>query len=278
MNKPDYLVVPSCSGLLDCFNTKTTKYYSHDSLCCLQGETDTLLLLGLFSYIYLTDYTTEDIPHTIKMAEFKRYIGYTNGGKSKDLKAAILQLQTGSYLWENETKERVMEVTFNTTGTFLTIKSNYFTSTIKHMYSCSGYRDKWGRRLGKGHSTYSSLVHSNILTERNLGAVELTIELVKLIERRGPLSETGYAHISTMALVDRCPNLSKQVQAAKANKEKYRIFRNALNKSMELLRVKTSIFEAFENLQFSIPDKVVISSDCKINIKYSRRILNGKDF
>lgn len=266
----DRLIIPSCSGVLDCFNTKITNY-KNESICCLQGKANHLLLMALFSFIYqINDWRKSTCTYTFKMADFKRYIGYTGGGKSKDLHEELLQLQQVGYIWNNDIFPEVIKVSFNSTRTFVTIQSTYFTNLIQHMDSISGMRNKWGKKISKGQSTYSSLIYSTILKERNIPAVELTIELVKLIERRGPLSEGQTAHISTMALVDRCSTLSRQVQSA-AVKEQNRILKSSLFKSMDLMKSKTSIFEVFEGLEFLLPDKITISKETKINIKYKER-------
>ena len=57
-------------------------------MCCIQGDCDNLLLLALFSffYTYISRNNLEPFCHyTFKMSEFKRYIGYVGGSKSKDL-------------------------------------------------------------------------------------------------------------------------------------------------------------------------------------------------
>lgn len=270
MDKPSRLVLPSCLGLLDSFNTQITRYYQKESICCLHGTVNNLLLLGLFSYIYQIK-SSETCIYTFKMSDFKHYIGYVGGGKSKDLHTELISLTQVSYLWQSEQCENVIEIEFNHTRTIATLKSRYFSLIFEHMRGFHSKKDKWGRKTGTGHSTYSSLVYSTILKERNIPACEITIEIVKLVERRGPLSEGEYAHIATQSLVDRCPTLSRQVQSAKEIKEKNRILRTALNKGLELMKTTTSIYEVFEGLEFTLPEKVTVSKECIIKINYESR-------
>lgn len=269
MDKLNRLIIPSCSGLLDSFNTQVTRYYKNESICCLQGTEDSLLLLGLFSYIYQSK-SSETRTYTFKISDFKHYIGYAGGGKSKDLPTELNALTKVVYLWQCEQYEKVIEIEFNQTKTVAILKSGYFELIIEQMRRFHGHRGKWGRKTG-GQSTYSSLVYSTILKERNIPASEITIELVKLIERRGPLSEGEYAHIATQSLVDRCPTLYKQVQSAQENKEKNRILRTALNKGLELMKTRTSMYEVFEGLEFTLPEKVTVSKECIIKINYESR-------
>ena len=84
------------------------------------------------------------------------------------------------------------------------------------------------------------------------------------------LTETS--HISMQALLERCPTLYKQVQGAVEVKEKNRIIKNAVLKSMKLLRTQTDIFEHFEGLTVTLPERFSVSKDNKIIIDYFRRV------
>ncbi|MBQ6843816.1 MAG: hypothetical protein IJO60_04160 [Agathobacter sp.] len=267
------LVIPSCQGILDCFNNKLSRYYRNESFCCLQGEPDNLMLLALFSFIYLNPESAV-APATWKfqLSFFKKYIGYTGGGKSYDLPTRMRKASEVKCMWNYENIENVMNISFSADAKTVTIESMYFALLIKHMAQFKGEKNKWGKKVSSGKSMYSSMVFASILKERNIPAVEITIELVKLIERRGPLMITENAHISIQALIERCPNLYRQVQGAAEVKEKNRIVKNAVLKSMELLKTQTDIFEHFESLTVTLPEKFSIAKENTIIIEYFRRL------
>lgn len=267
------LVVPSCQGVLDCFNNRLSRYYRAESFCCLQGEPDNLLILSIFSFIYLNPaYVVSAATWRFPLSFFKKYVGYTGGGKSYDLPTRMLKASEVKYMWNYEDFENVMNIEFSDNNRVVTIKSKYFAMLIKHLDKFKGETNKWGKKITSGKSMYSSMVYTSILKERNIPAVEITIELVKLIERRGPLMLTETAHISMQALLERCPTLYKQVQGAVEVKEKNRIIKNAVLKSMKLLRTQTDIFEHFEGLTVTLPERFSVSKDNKIIIDYFRRV------
>lgn len=266
------LVIPSCQGILDCFNNRLSRYYRVESFCCLQGEPDNLMILALFSYIYLNPESA--VAHAtwkFKLSFFKKYIGYAGGGKSYDLPTRILKASKTKCMWDYKDIDSVMNISFSADAKTVTIESKYFALLIEHMSKFKSEKNKWGKKIVSGKSMYSSMVYTTILKERNIPAVEITIELVKLIERRGPLMITENAHISIQALLERCPNLYRQVQDAVEVKEKNRIIKNAVLKSMKLLRTQTDIFEHFEGLTVTLPERFSVSKDNQIIIEYFRR-------
>lgn len=271
----EHLVVPSCQGILDCFNTQLSRYYQKESFCCLQGKADNLLLLALFSYIYLNpECSTTSSTWSFKVSGFKKYIGYTGGGKSKDLYTLLLTLENTGYMWDYEVHSKVVEVSFNAEKTMMMVKSYYFFLLYEHMQNISSTKNKWGKVLHKGKSSYSSMVYTSILKERVRSGIEVAIELVKLIERRGPLQTGETAHISLVALMERCPTLYQQINSKDQNKEKNRIMKNAVCKGMVLLKENTSIYECFEDLQIELPIDFSVGKENKIIIKYLRRNFN----
>lgn len=269
------LAIPSCSGLLDCFNTRQTTY-SSPSICCLQGNGTTLMVLALFSFIYQNFFPSSTCTYTFKTSSYKKFLGYTEGGKSKSIVNQLETLPSFGYLWNDDTYKQLLTVSFNDTKTLITVQSAYFQNIFQQMKIRSGTYDRWGRKTRTGSSTYSSLVYTSILKERNISAVETTIELVKLIERRGPLEQGQTAHLSTLSLVERCPDLYRRVTATRENKEVNRILRITLSKGLELLRTHTDIYDVFEGLEFIVPDKVVLSKECLLQIKYDRRIFTNE--
>lgn len=265
------LVVPSCQGILDCFNNRLNPY-KVESFCCLDGEIDNLMILALFSFIYLNPgFAVAAATWEFKLSLFKKYIGFVGGGKSYDLPTRLTKISESSCMWDYEEIESVMEIRFNDNRRIVTIQSEYFALLLKHMEQFKAKRNKWGKKITKGKPTYSSMVFTSILKERNIPAVEITIELVKLIERRGQLLVNQNAHISVMALVKRCPTLYKQVQNAAEVREKNRIVKVAVHKSMELLKTHTEIYSHFEDLTVTLPNKFSMSKENMIIVEYLRR-------
>lgn len=273
MDRFNRLVIPSCSGLLDCFNSRITRFSLEGSICCVNGEGDNLFLLSLFSFLYLTKYNLDNCNFSFKVSEFKRYIGYVGGGHSKDIPSLLEDLQDKGYTWSNQTYPNVVKVAFNPSKTVATVESQYILDLIKHMATYNGKINKYGKKIGTGKSTYSSMVYTSILKERNHAAVEIVIELVKAIERRGPLSEGQYLHIKVGTLIQRCPTLYAQVIQANEKKEKNRICKGAINKAVVLVGKHTALYDTFEDLKFSSLEDSQFSLDKKIIIKYKERLM-----
>lgn len=273
MNKVDKLIIPSCSGLLDCFHTQADDSLRQESICWLTTkDCDNLLITALFSFYYIATKNLACPPDTItfKMSELKRFLGYSQGGKSKDLKAELLSHCKVGYIWDQTPCESLIKINFNSTQTLVTMESEYFVSIKDLMKENYSVRDKRGNILYKGKSSYSSLVYVSILKERNIPAVEIVIELVKLIERRGPLSEGQTAHLAIPTLIGRCPTLSNQLES-KEVKEQNRILRKALEKALGLLKIHTDVYNCFVNLEVEIPHTVSVRGNEVIVVRYERR-------
>lgn len=272
------LILPSCNGLLDCFNnqiTHTSKYKSGQSLYYLEGEVNTILLVSLFSYIYQNQQSISTSIATttwsIKTSWFKQYIGYKEGGKSKDLYSQLAKLSTLKYYYNDIKKGQAVSISFNDTKTIMTVKSKYFKELLTAMKAVSGVYNRHGHKVATGLSTYSSMVNTSILKERNIGAVEIVFELCKLIERRGPLHEDKFAHLSMLTLLKRCPTLHTRIMN-NCTKEGNRVFRESLKKAFELLEMYTLIYDCFEDLHFEVPNNVTPTRDCELKIYYKKRI------
>lgn len=246
-----------------------------ESMCCLQSNCDNLLLLALFSffYKYISRNNLDPFCHyTFKVSEFKRYLGFVGGSKGKDLCSELIKLSEVGYVWEYSPEDKIFDISFTDTRTFATVSSKYFGNIISYMRSKHSDRNKWGKIISKGESSYSSAVYTSIIKQRNVSAAEICIELVKVIERRGHLDlEKGQtAHISIPTLISRCPSLSKQLKE-KEGKEQNRIVKTAIYKSLELMKVHTSIYESFEGLEFLLPENIKVKGEELINIKYIGR-------
>ena len=131
------LVIPSCPGLLDCFNTRMTTY-SSPSICCLQGDGATLMVLALFSFIYQNFFPSSTCTYTFKTSSYKKFLGYTEGGKSKNIITELETLPSFGYLWNNDTSKQLLNISFNDTKTLVTVESKYFQAIFQHMKMYSG--------------------------------------------------------------------------------------------------------------------------------------------
>lgn len=239
----------------------------------MEGEVNTILLVSLFSYIYHNHFSISiaPTPWSIKTSRFKQYIGYKEGGKSKDLYSQLAQLSSLRYYYNEINKGQAISVSFNDKKTFMTVNSNYFEELLTAMKAVSGVYNRHGHKVATGLSTYSSMVKTSILKERNIGAVEIVFELCKLIERRGPLHEDKFAHLSMLTLLKRCPTLHTRIMN-NCTKEGNRIFRESLKKAFELLEMYTLIYDCFEDLHFEVPNNVTPTRDCELKIYYKKRI------
>lgn len=230
-------------------------------MCHIKDSCDTLLALALFSFLYYIrepDPKTCSCSYTFKISEFKKYISFVGGGKSKDIKQELLKLAEVGYVWQYVPEDGLLEISFNASGTVATVSSAYYNHIYNHMAEQKG-------------SSYSSMICTSILKERNVGAAELTIELVKLIERRGQIQEGQTTEISIPTLVERCSSLYDKVQG-KEVKEQNRIVKTSLFKALELLRVHTQVYACFEELEVNLPEKINLRKESKLNFKYNRRI------
>ena len=262
----DRLIIPSCDGLLDAFNGRQTNY-KIDSRCWLSEGSITLFCLTLFSFLY-SQRVLGDLKVHFKISGFKRYISYNEGGKSIDLIRQFQELNAMGYFWAGEYFEKAFIVEFDDTKRGVSIDIPYFDRVYREMKKISGEYSRWGRKISTGKPTYTALIYVEVLKERNKCAVEMVIELVKAIERRGPLAEDRDGHISVDTLINRCPTLYRRVQAIEV-KEKNRIVKNAFKKAQKLLADRTDIYKTFEGLSIRMDGKVV-------KFIYEKRIFNGE--
>lgn len=267
------LVIPSCSGVLDCFNNKYSRYYSAESKYCLQGKINTPILTTLFSFIF-TNRLSPIEPSTwaFKVADYKRFIGYKQGSKSKDVCSLLQELSALEYLCDHVPCGKAITVSLNSTRTVATVKSPYFAEIFAHLKSVYGEYNKYGKKIAHGRSAYSTMVYADICKERNVSAVEIVIELCRLTERRGPLEKGEYAHIGMVSLAERCPTLYARLEKS-IPKERDRLLKNALEKALELLEMYTSIYECFEGLRFELPTKITLKKESELKIFYNKRLV-----
>ena len=268
------LVIPSCGGLLDCFNNQYThsKKYGAESVFRLEGEINTPIIISLFSYIYLNHFSADtNSTWSFKTSGYKKYLGYKEGSKSKDLYSQLSDLSSLKYYYAELPQGQAVSVTFNDTKTIMTVRSKYFEELYTAMKAVSGVYNRHGHKTDSGLPSYTSMIKASILKERNIGAAEIVFELCKLISRRGPLDEKQFAHISMLTLVNRCPSLHRIKDMS--TKEGNRVFRETLKKAFELLEMYTTITEEYNVIHFEFPKVITPTKECELKIYYKKIFL-----
>lgn len=266
----DYLIIPSCNGLLDCFNTKKNRY-SRESLCHLVTENaiNTIFIITMFSYIYQYCDRKDTDTYLIALSKLKQFRQQTHGSKAFDIKGELEKLNDIGCYWQDLEIDRLATVEID--GRKATVQSEYFSELYKSMYFLTKRED------GTHSSSYTSLISTDILTERNHSAIEIVIEVCKLVERRGALAQGQTAHLAIITLIARCPTISFKIDNAKGISRKNEILRDDINKAMELLASRTRIYEVFKDLEIDLPEKLAVNKEGKIEITHKGRILDYEE-
>lgn len=269
VEKKDNLIIPSCQGLLDCFNTNKNRY-SRESLCYLVTDNpiNTIFIISLFSYIYHYCDRKDTDTYEIKLSTLKQFRGQTHGSKGFDIKAELEKLNDINCYWQNLDIDRLAEVKIE--GRKAIIQSKYFSEIFKAMKYLTRKID------GTYSSSYTSLIDREILIERNRSAIEIVIEICKLVERRGALAEGQTAHLAINTLISRCPTLNSKINNTGTISRKNQILREDLSKAEELLREKTRIYKVFEDLMIIKPERLAVNKEGKIEITHLGRILRNE--
>ena len=242
------LILPTVPYTLDCFNTAVTPYSNGQSRFHL-APSDTLNPLfaaGVFAFLYKTCNTYDDKIFIINTQSLREFLGYSRGGKSKDIRKELQQLtREGCYIDGNA----YPLATVTTEGRLTIIRSEYF-----HRLSVA-MRDHAIRPDGTEGSRYTSLVYAEICKVKNRPSAEVCMELCKLIERRGSHSAAP-VHISTKTMVARCPSLRQAIDTATTNSRRNQILRYALTTGIGLLTTHTTIYTEYAELSVSLPGKI----------------------
>lgn len=239
------LIIPTAPHTLDCFNTAVTPYTNGDSAFYLapSDTVNSLFVAGAFSYIYQTCNPYDDTTFIINTESLREYLGFSRGGKSKDIRQALLQLNA-ERCYIHATPAPLAAVTVE--GRLTTITSDYF-----HRLSVA-MRENARRTNGTEGSRYTSLVYSDIVRVKNRPSAEVCIELCKLIERRGSY-DTGPVHIAVKTLVRRCPSLYAAMSHADNNSRRNQLLRYALTKGVQLITTHTSTYTEYAELSVALP-------------------------
>ena len=270
VGKKDNLIIPSCQGLLDCFNIKQNRY-SRESLCYLVTDNpiNTIFIISLFSYIYHYCDRKDTDTYEIKLSTLKQFRGQTHGSKGFDIKKELENLNDIGCYWQDLDIDRLAEVKIE--GRKAIMQSKYFSEIFKAMKYLTRKLD------GTYSSSYTSLISREILIERNRSAIEIVIEICKLVERRGALAEGQTAHLAINTLISRCPTLNSKINNTGTISRKNQILREDLSKAEELLMTKTRIYKVFEDLMIIKPEKLAVNKEGKLEITHMGRNLGYEE-
>lgn len=272
----DYLIIPSVAGLLDCFNTQLSKYSSDiDCICHLiKNESlpiNNVFILGLFSYIYLNQNIYYEKQWQFRTEDLRSFFAYSRGGKSFDIKSELLKLNQVEFWWKDSSVNKLAEVAIIGRKTIVT--SVYFSNLAKAMRALSEVEitTKSGYVIRRHRSSYVSLVKASIVSDSNKAAIEIVIEICKLVERRGT-HFSGVAHLSIRTLIDRCATLRDKLSTATTNSRKNQILRDDFSRALLLLEKETSLYDAYLDMKVCVVGKLAVTGDGKIEIYHKGKL------
>lgn len=268
----DYLIIPSCTGLLDSFNTQLCEYAGGtSSLCHLIQPKDrpvsNIVLLSLFSYLYYNSNLFNDTQCEFRTEDFRKFCGYSRGGKSFDIKSELLSFNDVNFQWQGSDAKQVAEI--EVIGRTTRIKSLYLKNLVLAMKALTEREliTKSGFTIRRHTSAYVSLVKASIVSDSNKSAIEMVIELCKLVERRGTHYHCS-AHITVKTLIDRCATLRWKIETAKDNSRRNQLIRDDFARALLLLKTKTSLYEAYIDVSIEVIGKLSVTDAGKIVVRH----------
>lgn len=242
---PNNLIIPTTHGTLDAFNTQKSNHSKPSQLNLIGDNVPTLLIIGLYSYLYQHHDMYGNDTNTFKLADLRNYLGLSRGGKSMNVKSALLELNGIMAFIEDKS---IPLASVEVSGHYVTIRSQYFHYLTQTM-----------KTNALGGSRYTSLVHTDIISAKNQSATEVAIEIVKVVERRGAIVNTP-AHMTIRTLVDRCPTLRYKLTCCASNGRKNQLLADTLIRSIDLIGKYTELHNCYHNLVITIPEKIKIDT------------------
>jgi len=245
-NLKNKLILPTVLHTLDCFNTTTSTYSNGVSRFYLApAPVDTLFIMGLYSFLYQNYNTYDDEVYIINPESLREFLGFSRGGKSKNIRWELARLQEVRCYIDN--KEFPLAA-LSTEGRLLVVHSTYFHELSKAMRSFAQRPD------GSMGSRYTSLIYADICKAKRKASAEVCIELCKLIERRGSIISSP-VHIAVKTLVTRCPHLRQGLYDAPTNSRRNQVLRQSLSEGIQLIASHTTAYQEYRNLSIVPPDK-----------------------
>lgn len=205
-------------------------------------------VMGVYSFLYMNYNTYDSNSYIFNTEDLRLYLGYSRGGKSRDIKSDLLNLNNLTAYAKGETIP-LAEVHIEKSLTYL--RSDYFHSLslfMKEITSSTGMT---------AASRYTSVCDISLCKVRDTSAVEVCIELCKVIERRGS-TELAPAHIAIDTLVNRCPTLNSLLAQELSNGRKNSILRQSITHGLELLSTHTAVPTKYTDLVVSAPPMICI--------------------
>ena len=259
------LVIPTVPHTLDCFNTAVTPYSNGRSRFYLAPSTtlNPLFVAGVFSFVYKTCNTYDDTVFIINTESLREFLGYSRGGKSKDIRKELRQLASeGCYI----DGQAYPLAAVTTEGRLTIIRSDYF------HYLSGAMRTYAVRPDGTEGSRYTSLTNADLCKVKSKPSAEVCIELCKLIERGGSHSAAP-VHIAVKTLVARCPSLRRELNTATTNSRRNQILRCAVVNGVQLLTSHTTITTEYAELSVALPGKIsLVDSSAVITVTHKGKI------
>lgn len=206
----------------------------------------------------ITKSDVQDCIHSIKL--FEKLIGIiTNGTGSTDILPVIYNAE------------------YDTTKNVISFTSPYIVKLIREIYTASIRTNKKKQvQLKKNGqpqmvASHSYMIHMDIAKEKNKKAVEIVFIVVAVIEKAGKHNP----NIKAETIIERSCLLKHSLHGQTAG-NKTNTLKRAFRKAWELLREKTDLISAYEDIHLPDPEDISViptSATLDINFKFPN---NGK--
>lgn len=243
------LIVPSTS-------TTARAAFGTDIITTTENV-NTVLIRAVFSYIYTEHPIYDEQKFTFKLEDLRAFIGISRGGKSLNLREALVDMSKVKVLLNN-TETKLLHIEF--IGRYVTLTSEYFNHIAVLM-----------KQEARGGSRYTSLVNTSIIKARNTSAAEIAVELCVLVERRGSSGDKT-SHIAISTLLDRCRSFRHKIDKYDSVSRKNMFLTRDIQRALELLITCTTLYQEYKDVEITVKDRITIT-DLKEVIKICH---NGK--
>ena len=171
----------------------------------------------------------------------------------------------------------VYDVEYDETKNVISFTSPYIVKLIKEIYADSIKKNKKNQVLLKKngqpqmYASHSYMIHMDIAKEKNKKAVEIVFIVVAVIEKAGKCNP----NIKAETIIGRSSLLKHILQEQTAG-NKTNILKRAFTKAWKLLREKTDLISAYEDIHLPDPEDISViptSATLDMNFKFPN---NGK--
>lgn len=265
-----------------------TTLVKNSQLMPLDGTFDYQLLRSLFSAIYLSRRSNTKHVVTVYLPSLCKHLGIQmNKGSAYPLLEKINAFKDFVGTYDNGSYSVLLEfIEYDRKANTMTFASPYMARIINAVEEKSRVSLKRGGE--KQLPAFNFLMHSDIANERNKVAVELAHCIVTLILQRGVDNKRNpsaivdpdddqvitQVHISFDTLIDYVPELGERLNKSALTGAKNAQLRRAFEKTYDLLRKKTDVYENYIDLQ--IPDIIPTVSTLATPLIITHKGLNPK--